>query len=123
MKRSGTHTLSLALAFCVCFCVGSVSRAATLVVERAGGGDYQEIQAAIDDAQAGDTVLVGPDGQPGALLTAIRGQGASLLPLAGDGLAARQSIRVNSVTRSQRSASRAYQPTTNSKTILCAKLE
>jgi 3'(2'), 5'-bisphosphate nucleotidase len=43
--------------------------------------------------------LEGPDGQPGALLTAVRGQGASLLPLAGNGLAGRQPIRVSNLTR------------------------
>ena len=43
--------------------------------------------------------LEGPDGRPGALLTAIRGQGASLLPLAGNGPVGRKPIRVSSVTR------------------------
>ena len=42
--------------------------------------------------------LEGPDSQPGALLAAVRGQGASLLPLAGSGLAGRRPIRVSSVT-------------------------
>jgi 3'(2'), 5'-bisphosphate nucleotidase len=42
--------------------------------------------------------LEGPDGEPGALLAAVRGQGATLLPLAGDGLAGRRPIRVSRVT-------------------------
>jgi len=68
-------------------------------------GEHYAIALAL--LYAGDVVLgvigcpklEGPDGQPGALLTAIRGQGASLLPLAGNGLAGRQPIRVNSVNR------------------------
>jgi 3'(2'), 5'-bisphosphate nucleotidase len=68
-------------------------------------GDHYAVALAL--LHEGDVVLgviacpklVGPDGQPGALLTAIRGQGAGLLPLAGDGLSARRTIRVNSVTR------------------------
>jgi len=43
--------------------------------------------------------LEGPDGQPGAILAAVRGQGATELALAGDGLDGRRPIRVSSVTR------------------------
>ncbi len=42
--------------------------------------------------------LEGPGGEPGALFAAVRGQGASLLALAGYGLAGRRPIRVSSVT-------------------------
>lgn len=42
--------------------------------------------------------LKGPSGEPGALLAAVRGQGATLLALAGNGLAGRRPIRVSSVT-------------------------
>jgi 3'(2'), 5'-bisphosphate nucleotidase len=68
-------------------------------------GEHYAIALAL--LYAGDVVLgvigcpklEGPDGQPGALLTAVRGQGASLLPLAGNGLVGRRPIRVSSVTR------------------------
>jgi 3'(2'), 5'-bisphosphate nucleotidase len=43
--------------------------------------------------------LQGPDGEPGALLAAVRGQGATWLPLAGSGLAGRRPLRVSRVTR------------------------
>jgi 3'(2'), 5'-bisphosphate nucleotidase len=43
--------------------------------------------------------LDGPDGQRGALLAAARGQGAMLLPLAGNGLAGGRPLRVSGVTR------------------------
>jgi len=43
--------------------------------------------------------LEGPDGEPGALLAAVHGQGASLLPLAGEGLAGRRPIRVSNATQ------------------------
>jgi 3'(2'), 5'-bisphosphate nucleotidase len=43
--------------------------------------------------------LEGPEGEPGALLTAVRGQGASLLPLLGEDLAGRRPIQVSNLTR------------------------
>jgi 3'(2'), 5'-bisphosphate nucleotidase len=42
--------------------------------------------------------LEGPDGRPGALLAAVRGEGAWVLPLAGDGVGDRKPIRVADVT-------------------------
>jgi hypothetical protein len=40
--------------------VGSSTPAATLVVDPSGGGTFTDIQAAVDAAVSGDTVLVRP---------------------------------------------------------------
>jgi HAL2 family 3'(2'),5'-bisphosphate nucleotidase len=42
--------------------------------------------------------LPGPDGQPGCLLTAIRGEGARIQPLSAKGLDGAQEIRVSDIT-------------------------
>lgn len=42
--------------------------------------------------------LPGPDGQPGCLLTAVRGQGAQIRPLAASGADGAQDIRVSDIT-------------------------
>ena len=42
--------------------------------------------------------LTGPDGRPGALLSAVRGQGAQARPLAGEGDAGVRTIRVSDIT-------------------------
>jgi hypothetical protein len=49
---------ALSLAFW--YCAGTVCLGASLTVELDGSGDFVDIQAAIDAAQAGDTVLVSP---------------------------------------------------------------
>jgi hypothetical protein len=51
------ETIFVGLAFCW---LGALGRAEVIVVDPAGGGQFTEIQPALEAAQAGDTVLVKP---------------------------------------------------------------
>ena len=61
MKKIGLlMILKLHVALAVLLAIGAPCSAATIVVDLNGGGDFTEIQPAIDAARDGDTVLVRP---------------------------------------------------------------
>jgi hypothetical protein len=56
---NGGYTLRIAVGFLIlALCFASSASAATLTVNASGGADYTRIQDAIDNASAGDTILV-----------------------------------------------------------------
>ena len=82
MRRFERKVLSSVLWLSISWSSSSLSMASTITVDLDGGGDYTEIQPAIDGAVEGDTVLVqGTGGVALAGLAIAKGLGAEVIVL------------------------------------------
>ena len=81
---------TLGLFICLLLFVPVTSQGRTWLVKKDGSGDCTGVQACVDSASIGDTVLVGPgtydeclDMKSGVLLTSEQGPGVTVLQRAG----------------------------------------